>query len=133
MVLERGTVYGLPVYQQRRVDYAPIDAVHARDLFLREAIVETLLHRDRHEPPPYEPREPTTARMLAHDRKQVAAVEELEHKTRRPDVLVDAELLVAFFDAKRAARHRERDRVRGVVSRRREGRARGCCTSIATS
>ncbi len=97
-VFERGTVYGLPIYQQRRVDYARIDPVGARDLFLRDGLVATILHRDRNQPPPYESRDPATARMLAHNRRQVAAVEELEHRTRRPDVLVDAELLVAFCD-----------------------------------
>ena len=98
MVMERGTVHGLPVYSQRRVDYAKLDPRHARAIFLREGLVEAMLHRDSAQTSPYEPREPATARMLAHDRRQVAAVEELEHRTRRPDVLVDADLLVAFCD-----------------------------------
>ena len=97
-VFERGTVHGLPVYQQRRVDYARIDFAKAREIFLRDGLVATMLHRDRDQPPPFESRDPTTAAMLAHDRRQVAAVEALEHRTRRPDVLVDAELLVAFCD-----------------------------------
>jgi ATP-dependent helicase HrpA len=104
VVLERGTVYGLPVYGQRRVDYAPLNPSHAREIFIREALVETMLHRDTRassgNPPPFESREPATMRMLAYDRKQIAAVEEIEHKTRRPDVLVDAELLVAFCDTR---------------------------------
>ena len=98
MVMERGTVHGLPVYAQRRVDYAKLDPRHARTIFLRDGLVEAMLHRDGAQTAPYEPREPATARMLAHDRRQVAAVEELEHRTRRPDVLVDADLLVAFCD-----------------------------------
>jgi ATP-dependent helicase HrpA len=98
VVLERGTVYGLPIYQQRRVDYTKLDPVRARAIFLREGLVETMLHRDRNQPPPFEARDAATVRMLTHNRKQVAAVEELEHKTRRPDVLVDTELLVAFCD-----------------------------------
>ncbi len=100
VVLEKGTVYGLPVYGQRRVDYAPIDPVHARELFLREGLVEAMLHRHGAQTSPFEARDAATGRMLAHNRKQVAAVEELEHKTRRPDVLVDADLLVAFCDAR---------------------------------
>ncbi|MGI9026494.1 MAG: ATP-dependent RNA helicase HrpA, partial [Burkholderiaceae bacterium] len=100
IVFERGTVYGLPIYAQRRVDYARLDAPHARDIFLREGLVEAMLHRDSAQTSPFEARDAATVRMLAHNRKQIAAVEELEHKTRRPDVLVDAELLVAFCDAR---------------------------------
>ncbi len=99
IVLERGTVHGLPVYGQRRVDYAAIDPRHARQIFLREGLVEAMLARDAQQSP-FDPRDPATVRLLAHDRRQIAAVEELEHKTRRPDVLVDAELLVAFCDAR---------------------------------
>ena len=98
IVLERGTVHGLPVYGQRRVDYARIDPRHAREIFLREGLVEAMLHRDGPSTAPFEPRDAATAKMLAHDRRQIAAVEAIEHKTRRPDVLVDAELLVAFCD-----------------------------------
>ena len=99
IVLERGTVHGLPVYGQRRVDHATLDLPRARDVFLREGLVEAMLHRDRDaSTPPFEPRDGATARMIAHNRRQIAAVEELEHRTRRPDVLVDAELLVGFCD-----------------------------------
>ncbi len=98
IVLERGTVYGLPVYGQRRVDYAVLDPRHAREIFLREGLVEAMLHRDSTQTSPFEARDGATVRMLAHNRKQIAAVEELEHKTRRPDVLVDADLLVRFCD-----------------------------------
>ena len=100
IVFERGTVYGLPIYGQRRVDYARLDVTHAREIFLREGLVEAMLHRDSSQTSPFDARDVATVRMLAHDRKQIAAVEELEHKTRRPDVLVDAELLVAFCDAR---------------------------------
>ena len=100
VVYERGTVYGLPIYVQRRVDYAPIDPVHAREIFIREGLVEAMLHRGDGQAVPLEFRDPASARMLAHNRKQIAAVEAIEHKTRRPDVLVDAELLVAFCDAR---------------------------------
>jgi ATP-dependent helicase HrpA len=38
--------------------------------------------------------------FLAHNRRLVAEIERLEHKSRRPDVLVDEELIHAFYDAK---------------------------------
>ena len=85
MVLERATLYGLPVYTQRRVDYAAIDAKHARELLIRGGLVAG----------DYDTRAP----FLAHNRKLVRDIEELEHKSRRPDVLVDDELIFAFYDA----------------------------------
>ena len=96
IVFERGTVYGLVVYGQRRVDYAQLDARHAREIFIRDGLVEAMLGRD--ETSPFESRKPATAKMLAHNRKQIALVEQLEHKMRRPDVLVDPALIVAFCD-----------------------------------
>ncbi len=84
VALERGTLYGLPVYVQRRVPYGPIDAAHARQIFLREALVAG--HWD------------TRAPFFLHNRKLVAEIRELEHRTRRPDVLVDEEQIFAFYD-----------------------------------
>ena len=85
MVLERATLYGIPVYTQRRVDYAGIDAPRARDLFIRGALVAGEFE--------------TRAPFFAHNRRLVHEIEELEHKSRRPDVLVDEELIFAFYDA----------------------------------
>ncbi|WP_289452133.1 DUF3418 domain-containing protein, partial [Klebsiella pneumoniae] len=42
VALERGTLYGLPVYTDRRVQFAPHDPVVARDIFIRQALVEGL-------------------------------------------------------------------------------------------
>ncbi len=39
MAFERATLYGLLVYQQRRVHYGPLDPMHAREVFIREALV----------------------------------------------------------------------------------------------
>jgi ATP-dependent helicase HrpA len=84
VALERGTLYGLPVYANRRVDYGPLDPVHARDIFIRSALVEG----------DFESR----AAFFAHNRRLVAEIERLEHKSRRPDILVDQELIHAFYD-----------------------------------
>ncbi|MFN0162964.1 MAG: ATP-dependent RNA helicase HrpA [Burkholderiales bacterium] len=85
IALERGTLYGLPVYTQRRIDYAKVDARHARELFIRGGLVAGELD--------------TRAACFAHNRRLVREIEELEHKSRRPDVLVDEELIFAFYDA----------------------------------
>jgi len=86
VALERGTLYGLPVYAHRRVHFAPFDPVRARDIFIRSALVEGELE--------------TRAPFFAHNRRLVAEIERLEHKSRRPDILVDEALIHAFYDAR---------------------------------
>jgi ATP-dependent helicase HrpA len=86
IALERGTLYGLPVYSGRRVAYGPLDPRVAHDIFLREALVRGELE--------------TRAPFLAHNRRLVAEIERLEHKSRRPDILVDEELIHAFYAAR---------------------------------
>jgi ATP-dependent helicase HrpA len=84
VALERATLYGLVVYANRRVDYGNVDPVAAREIFIRAALVggewETKLP------------------FAGANHKLIAQVEELEHKARRQDVLVDEELIFAFYD-----------------------------------
>ncbi|MSQ51496.1 MAG: ATP-dependent RNA helicase HrpA [Betaproteobacteria bacterium] len=82
---ERGTLYGLPVYINRRVHYGPIDPRLSREIFIRQALVEG----------DYESRAP----FYLHNRKLGEDIEALEHKSRRPDVLVDDHLVYAFYDS----------------------------------
>jgi ATP-dependent helicase HrpA len=84
VALERGALYGLPVYVNRRVPFAPHDPDLARDLFIRSALVEGDFD--------------TRAPFFAHNRRLVADIERLEHKSRRPDILVDEELIHAFYE-----------------------------------
>ncbi len=84
MALERATLYGLVVYSGRRVPYARADQPGAREIFLREGLVAGQWD--------------TPLPFLAANRKLVRQVEELEHKARRQDVLVDEELIYAFYD-----------------------------------
>jgi ATP-dependent helicase HrpA len=70
VALERGTLYGLAVYVNRRVPFAPFDADLARDLFIRSALVEGDFD--------------TRAPFFAHNRRLAADIERLEHKSRRP-------------------------------------------------
>src|SRR5690242_654915 len=82
---ERGTLYGLPLYTGRRMHYGPMDPVESRKIFIRQALVEG----------DYETRAP----FFAHNRRLVREIEQLEHKSRRPDVLVYDELIHAFYDS----------------------------------
>ncbi|MDA0224728.1 MAG: ATP-dependent RNA helicase HrpA [Proteobacteria bacterium] len=86
VALERGTLYGLPVYVNRRVHYGPRDPALARGIFIRSALVEGDWD--------------TRAPFFAHNRKLLAEIERLEHKSRRPDILVDESLIEAFYDAR---------------------------------
>ena len=82
--LERATLYGLVIYANRRVDFATVDPAAAREIFIREALVNGEWD--------------TKLPFAAANRKLIAQVEELEHKARRQDVLVDDELIFAFYD-----------------------------------
>jgi ATP-dependent helicase HrpA len=84
MSLERATLYGLVVYSGRRVPFARVDMQGARDIFIREGLVAGQWE--------------TKLPFLAANQKLVKQVEELEHKSRRQDVLVDEELIYAFYD-----------------------------------
>jgi ATP-dependent helicase HrpA len=84
VAFERATLYGLTVYQQRRVHFGPVDAKAAREIFIRAALVEGELD--------------TRAPFFAHNQRLVREIRELEHKARRLDVLVDDELIYAFYD-----------------------------------
>ena len=82
---ERATLYGLMVYNGRRKPYGTIDMHGARDIFIRQGLVEGQWE--------------TKLPFLAANLRMVAKVEELEHKSRRQDVLVDDELIYAWYDA----------------------------------
>src|SRR5882672_2910608 len=85
MAFERATLYGLLVYNQRRVPYGAKDPALARQLFIRGALVDG----------DYE----TNAPFWVHNRRLLCEIRELEHKSRRPDVLVDDGLIFGFYDA----------------------------------
>ncbi len=92
VALERATLYGIVVYNNKRVNFGRIDAAAAREIFIREALVASL-HEDTWDAA-FERKLP----FLAHNRKLLAQVQELEHKSRRQDVLVDDELIFAYYD-----------------------------------
>jgi len=84
MAYERVTLYGVPIVAQRKVNYGRIDPQTSRDLFIRNALVEG---------------DWRTHHQFFHDnRKLLGEVEELEHRARRRDILVDDETLFDFYD-----------------------------------
>ncbi|VDH01643.1 ATP-dependent RNA helicase HrpA [Helicobacter pametensis] len=80
---ERVTLYGLTVLPRRPVSYGRIAPEEAREIFIRSALVaqECDLKAD----------------FFVHNKKLIKEITELEHKSRRQDVLVDDEALFAFY------------------------------------
>ena len=88
VAFERATLYGLVVYSGRRKPFDKVDPHAAREMFIRQALVAGDVLPDWGKRLPF----------LAANEKLIAKVEELEHKSRRQDVLVDEELIFAFYD-----------------------------------
>ncbi|WP_425259654.1 ATP-dependent RNA helicase HrpA [Rubrivivax sp. RP6-9] len=84
VALERATLYGIVIYNNKRVNFGRVDLPAAREIFIREALVQGDWD--------------TKLPFLAHNQKLISQVQELEHKARRQDVLVDDELIHAFYD-----------------------------------
>ncbi len=89
IAFEKGTLYGLPVYGQRRVNFAPKDAKLAREIFIREALVNEDFD--------------SQAPFWQHNKSLIKDIRDMEHKSRRPDVLVDDEQIFAFYDSRLGA------------------------------
>lgn len=84
MASEKVTLYGLPIVAARKVNYGSIDPALSRELFIRHALVEGDWQ--------------TRHAFFRANLKLREEVEELEHKSRRRDILVDDETLFTFYD-----------------------------------
>ena len=88
VAFERSTLYGIVVNPKKRVNYGPLNPAEARELFIREGLVGGEIAEE------YAKR----WAFFKHNHQLMLDIESLEHKSRRPDVLVDDELIVAFYD-----------------------------------
>ncbi|MER5979372.1 ATP-dependent RNA helicase HrpA [Streptomyces sp. NPDC001857] len=84
MAYEKVTLYGVPIVAQRKVNYGRIDPETSRELFIRNALVEGDWR--------------THHKFYADNRKLLSEVEELEHRARRRDIVVDDDTLFDFYD-----------------------------------
>ncbi|MFI2760824.1 ATP-dependent RNA helicase HrpA [Streptomyces echinatus] len=84
MAYEKVTLYGVPIVAQRKVNYGRIDPEVSRELFIRNALVEGDWR--------------THHKFFADNRKLLSEVEELEHRARRRDIVVDDDTLFDFYD-----------------------------------
>lgn len=88
IAFERITLHGIVVDPRRRVSFGPLNPPAAREIFIRQALVEGEVSEE-------------FARRWAfftHNQQLILEIETLEHKSRRPDVLVDDELIFTFYD-----------------------------------
>ncbi len=107
MAFERGTLYGLPIYHGRRVRYESHDSILTRELFIRQALVQEEMFGRMDTPALIRETEadarkkyPDCFGFFWHNRRLIKEIEALEHRSRRPDVLVDDDLLYAFYGSR---------------------------------
>ena len=85
---ERTTLYGVVINPKRRIHYGPLAPSEAREIFIRQGLVGEEIDEAFAKRWPF----------FQHNQKLIREIEHLEHKQRRQDVLVDDELIFAFYD-----------------------------------
>ncbi|MEP6665480.1 MAG: ATP-dependent RNA helicase HrpA, partial [Nocardioidaceae bacterium] len=86
MALEKVTLYGVPIVSERSINYGRIDREATRELFIRHALVQGEWR--------------THHRFFADNQAMLDEAEELEHRARRRDIVVDDDTLFDFYDAR---------------------------------
>jgi ATP-dependent helicase HrpA len=86
MAYEKVTLYGVPLVTDRLVSFGKVDPALARELFIRHALVYGEWN--------------SRQLFLAENRRLLEEAEELEHRARRRDLVVDEHTLFDFYDAR---------------------------------
>jgi ATP-dependent helicase HrpA len=81
---EKVSLFGLTLVPRRKINFGPIDPGLSREIFIRSALVDGEFH--------------SRAPFWRHNQELIAAVRDLEAKSRRRDILVDEERIYAFYD-----------------------------------
>ncbi len=84
VALEKVSLYGIPIVTDRKVNYGRIDPTMSRELFIRHALVQgewTTHHR-----------------FFAANQALLAEADELEHRARRRDIVVDDETVYDLYE-----------------------------------
>ncbi|MFV9475264.1 ATP-dependent RNA helicase HrpA [Advenella sp. RU8] len=81
---ERASLYGLQIYHGRKVHYGRIAPAESREIFIRDALVAGDID--------------SKLPFIVRNNRLIREIEKLEHKARRPDILVDDGLIFAFYD-----------------------------------
>ncbi|MBU1365401.1 MAG: ATP-dependent RNA helicase HrpA [Gammaproteobacteria bacterium] len=86
---ERTTLYGVVINPKRRIHYGPMAPAEGREIFIRQGLVSEEIDEAFAKRWPF----------FQHNQRLIREIEHLEHKQRRQDVLVDDELIFAFYDS----------------------------------
>ncbi|WP_041421627.1 ATP-dependent RNA helicase HrpA [Shewanella sediminis] len=84
VALENQVLYGLTIVNRRKTQYGPVNAIEAREIFIRSALADGELR--------------TNESFFIKNQNLLKEVETLEHKSRRRDILVDEQVLVDFYE-----------------------------------
>ncbi|QIW15432.1 ATP-dependent RNA helicase HrpA [Pasteurellaceae bacterium RH1A] len=84
MAYEKVSLFGLPIVANRLQNFGKIDPLASREIFIRSALVEGEWI--------------TKHKFFQENNRLIKEVEDLEHKSRRRDILVDEQVLFDFYD-----------------------------------
>lgn len=80
---QKSTLYGLVINPGKWINYGPVNAAESREIFIRDGLVAGQLS--------------SNAGFYRHNLALIDEVLQLEHKSRRRDILVSPEELVRFY------------------------------------
>lgn len=78
------TLYGLPIVRGRKINYASIDPVQTRKLFISDGLVQGQFTK--------------LPKAVANNLKQIAEIEAMENRQRRQNILISPEDIAALYD-----------------------------------
>jgi ATP-dependent helicase HrpA len=84
IALKTATLYGLPIYTNRKTEYGLIDPVVSREIFIREGLTAGTLV--------------TSLDFYQYNQKKLAELANLEERSRRRDLLLEEEIIFDFYD-----------------------------------
>lgn len=83
----QSTLYGLPIVERRKIQYAPHDPETAHRLFIEHALVNGEVNIPAKKIPPF----------LKQNQDRIESLQQAEHKRRRHDVLERVQARIQFF------------------------------------
>ncbi len=88
LAYDRVSLYGLILKEKQTVNFAHIDAVVSREVFIRQALVEGAYGKNA---------PAKIGEFFRFNQRQILEVQELEAKSRRKDIMVDDEVQYQFY------------------------------------
>lgn len=84
IALKTATLYGLPIYTNRKTEYGYIEPIISREIFIREGLVTGTLT--------------TNLDFYQYNQKKLLELFQLEERSRRRDLLLEEELVFDFYN-----------------------------------